>query len=101
MKLMLVVLIILAIFSTLLIFGISKLYDYLKYKEDKYDIHNRNKKLTGKERLKAEEIKAKIKMNEELIEIYEDSISHRAESIELQEEINRLNKLITDIEGEK
>lgn len=101
MKLILVVIIILAIFCTLLVFGISKLYDYLKYKEDKYDIHKINKKLTRKERLKAEEIKAKIKMNEELIEIYEDSISHRAESIELQEEINRLNKLIKDIEGEK
>lgn len=101
MKLILVVIIILAIFCTLLVFGISKLYDYLKYKEDKYDIHNHNKKLTRKERLKTEEIKAKIKMNEELIEIYEDSISHRAESIELQEEINRLNKLIKDIEGEK
>lgn len=101
MKLMLVVLIILVVFCTILVFGISKLYDYLKYKEDKYDIHIINKKLTRKERLKAEEIKAKIKTNEELIEIYEDSISHRAESIELQEEINRLNKLIKDIEGEK
>lgn len=98
MKLMLLVIIIIAILCTILYFAISKLYDYLKYKEDKYNIHKRNKQITKKERLKAEEIKAKIKMNEELLEIYEDSISHRSESIELQEEINRLNILIKEIE---
>lgn len=101
MKLMLLVIIILAILCTLLAFGVSKLYDYMKHKEDKNNIHKRSKNIIKENELKVEKIKSQINMNEDLIEIYKHSIPNRARLIELEDEINNLNKLIEEIEGEK
>lgn len=98
MKLMLVVLIILAIFCTILVFGISKLYDYLKYKEDKYDIHKRKKKLSRKDKLKIEELKAEIEMKEHHKKVLGSSMQYLARSLEVSDEIDELHKLIKEIE---
>lgn len=100
MKLMLLVIIILVILCTLLAFGVSKLYDYMKHKEDINNIHKQNKALIRENELKIEKIKSQIKINEKTIKILEDSILYKGIAEDLQKEVNHLNKLIEDIEGE-
>ncbi|WP_323709486.1 hypothetical protein [Mammaliicoccus sciuri] len=101
MKLMLVVIIIITILCVILGFGVSKLYDYMKHKEDKNNIHKQNKALIRENELKVEKIKSQIKTNEGIIKILEDSIVYKGVAEDLQEEVNQLNKLLEDIEGEK
>lgn len=101
MKMMLIGLIILVVLCTILYFAISKLYDFLSHKEDKNNIHKQNKALIRENELKVEKIKSQIKTNEKTIKILEDSIVYKGVAEDLQEEVNQLNKLIEDIEGEK
>ena len=98
MKLMLLVIIILVILCALLAFGVSKLYDYLSYKEDKYNIHKRKKKLSRKNQLKIEELKATIEMKEHHKKILGSSMKYLARSLEVSDEIDELHKLIKEIE---
>lgn len=101
MKLMLLVIIIITILCVILGFGVSKLYDYMKHKEDKNNIHKQNKALIRENELKVEKIKSQIKTNERTIKILEDSVLYKGIAEDLQEEVNQLNNLIEDIEGEK
>lgn len=98
MKLMLLVVIILVILCTILYFAISKLYDYLSHKEDKYKIHKRKKKLSRKDQLKIEELKTAIEMKEHHKKILGSSMQYLARSLEVSDEIDELHKLIKEIE---
>lgn len=101
MKLMLLVIIIITILCVILGFGVSKLYDYMKHKENINNIHKQNKALIRENELKVEKIKSQIITNERTIKILEDSVLYKGIAEDLQEEVNQLNKLIEDIEGEK
>ena len=98
MKLMLLVIIILVILCTILYFAISKLYDYLSHKEDKYNIHKRKKRLSRKDKLKIEELKATIEMKEHYKKVLGSSMKYLARSLEVSDEIDELHKLIKEIE---
>lgn len=100
MKLMLLVIIILVVLCSLLAFGVAKIYDYLKHKEDKHNIHKQSRDFIREKELQVEKIKSQIKTNEETIKLLEGSIVHQGRAEDLQKEVNQLNKLIKDIEGE-
>lgn len=101
MKIMLIGLIILVVLCTILYFAVSKLYDFLSHKEDKNNIHKQSRDYIREKELKVEKIKSQIKTNEEIIKLLEGSIVHIGRAEDLQEEVNHLNKLIKEIEGEK
>lgn len=101
MKLMLLVIIILVILCTLLAFGVSKLYDYLKYKEEYSNLKKQAKIHIRENKLNIKVIEHTINAKKEMIKDLEESLGNRAELKQLNVDIKLLNKLIKDIEGEK